>query len=91
MWTPPAPVAGHVCAGDDESDDGDDMTPILRLGPIRGCYDGLVVLTTLTRASVPRPLLTRLPTPQLASDLVTGLSVLFMQEDTELGQVGPTP
>ena len=58
-----------------------------RLGPIRGNYDGLVVLTTLTRASLPRPLLARLPASELASDLVTSLTVLFMQEDTDLGQV----
>ena len=64
------------------------MSPI-RLGPIRGCYDGLVVVTTLTRASVPRPLLTRLPPPELASDLVTSLTALFMQEDSALGQVRP--
>ena len=58
-----------------------------RLGPIRGNYDGLVVLTTLTRASLPRPLLARLSASELASDLVTSLTVLFMQEDTDLGQV----
>ena len=48
-----------------------------------------MVLTTLTRACVPRPLLTRLPPPELASDLVTSLTALFMQEDSALGQVRP--
>ena len=46
-----------------------------------------MVLTTLTRASLPRPLLARLSASELASDLVTSLTVLFMQEDTDLGQV----
>ena len=47
---------------------------------MRGGYDGLVVLSCLTRASFPRPLLTHLPLPRLVADLVSSLSVLFLQD-----------
>ena len=47
---------------------------------MRGGYDGLVVLSCLTRASFPRPLLAHLSSPRLVADLVSSLSVLFLQD-----------
>ena len=47
---------------------------------MRGGYDGLVVLSCLTRASFPRPLLAHLSPPRLVADLVSSLSVLFLQD-----------
>ena len=47
---------------------------------MRGGYDGLVVLSCLTRASFPRPLLAQLSLAGLVADLVSSLSVLFLQD-----------
>ena len=59
---------------------------LYRSGPVRGGYDGLVVLSCLTRSTFPTNLLTKMSLTLLVSDMVLSLSILFMQEDGALGQ-----
>ena len=54
------------------------MILFLRSGPVRGGYDGLIVLACVDKNSFPSHLISRLSLAQLASDLALTLSVLFM-------------
>jgi len=59
---------------------------LCRSGPVRGGYDGLIVLSCLTRSAFPTNLLMKLPLSQLVADMILSLSVLFMQDNGKLGQ-----
>ena len=64
-----------------------DICFISRKGSIRGSYDGMAVLTCLTKATFPRHLLSKLSLSKLASDIVMSVTVQFMLEDSNIGQV----
>ena len=59
----------------------------LRIGAVRGGYDGLIVLSCVDKSSFPTFLQKRLTLNQLAADLVQSLTVLMMTGDDKLGQV----
>lgn len=59
---------------------------LCRQGPTRGQYDGLVVLTCLTRQSMPRTNLDKMDQEDLAVALEHSLTVHIMQADSDLGR-----
>ena len=59
-----------------------------REGPIRGLYDGLVVLTCLTRHSLPSHCLAKMDQEDLAITLVQSLTMNSMQAEMTLVQTG---
>ena len=59
---------------------------LCRQGPIRGHYDGMVVLTCITKDSTPRANPGKMDHEDLSISLEHSLTIHFMQLDTELGR-----
>ena len=72
-----------VCCSDTQC--GGCRECLCRQGPVRGLYDGLVILTCLTRQSVPRDCLAKIDHEELAVALEHSLTVHCMQADSGLG------
>ena len=73
-----------VCCSDTQC--GGCRECLCRQGPVRGLYDGLVVLTCVTRQSLPKASLVKMNQEDLAVSLEHSLTVLCMQADSELGR-----
>ena len=74
-----------VCCSDTQC--GGCRECLCRQGPVRGHYDGLVVLTCLTKQTVPRGSLLKIDHEDLAVALEHALTVHCMQEDSDLGRL----
>jgi hypothetical protein len=59
---------------------------LCRQGPVRGHYDGMVILTCITKDSAPRTSPGKMDHEDLAISLEHSLTIHFMQLDTDLGR-----